>query len=255
MGIPLLTYPRRAALGICVGGAAAILAMGCSVAAGQYTPPKAGTVIELFTSQGCSFCPRADRWLASIAGRRELIALSYAVDYWDYMGWRDTLASPAFTARQKAYAAAHGSARVYTPQIVVNGLAEAAGGDEAEISQAIEIANGQDGAMSLPIRLYDAGNHLAVDVAAGSGGPAGVFLLRVTRTATVDVLRGENAGRALTYTNVVRRIEKLGDWSGESATFALPGSPGLGEGFVVLVQKGTPERPGAILAAAKTDGL
>ncbi len=87
------------------------------------------------------------------------------------------------------------------------------------------------------------------------GGPTGVFALRVTRASTVLIQRGENAGRSITYTNVVRAIEKLGDWTGETATFDVPGGGPGGEGFVVLVQKGTPERPGAILAAAKTEGL
>jgi hypothetical protein len=94
-----------------------------------------------------------------------------------------------------------------------------------------------------------------VEVASGSGGPAGVFVLRIARASTVQILRGENAGRSVTYTNVVRAINKLGDWIGQAATFDMPGAARDGEGFIVLVQKGTPERPGAILAAAKTEGL
>jgi hypothetical protein len=212
-------------------------------------------VIELFTSQACSYCPRADRWLASVARRSDVIAVTFPIDYWDYTGWRDTLASPLFTARQKAYAAAHGGGRVYTPQIVVNGLSEAAGGDEAETGQAIEHAKEREGAMSVPIHLGETGGRYAVEVAEGGGGPAGVFALRVARVTTVRVLRGENAGSSLTYTNVVRAIDKLGDWTGESATFAVPSTPQEGEGLVVLLQKGTPQQPGVILAAAKTGGL
>jgi hypothetical protein len=211
-------------------------------------------VIELFTSQGCSSCPRADQWLASIARKPDVVAVSLPVDYWDFIGWRDTLASPAFTARQKCYASAH-AGLIYTPQVIVNGLSEAAGGDEEEIDLAIRSAKGRDGAMTVPMHLYRDNSYYSVEVAEGSGGPASVFALRVLRATTVQILRGENAGRSVTYTNVVRAIDKLGDWTGESATFAVPGAPKDGEGFVVLMQKGTPERPGAILAAAKTEGL
>jgi hypothetical protein len=212
-------------------------------------------VVELFTSQGCSHCPPADRWLAGIARNPDVVAISLPVDYWDYIGWRDTLASPAFTARQKAYAAANGDRRIYTPQVVVNGLIAAAGGDETEIAQAIGQAKGLDGAMTVPIRLSKADGHYSVEVSAGPNGPASVVALRVAPAATVAIGRGENAGKSLTYTNVVRAIDKLGDWTGAAATFNLPDPPRDGEGFVVLVQKGTPERPGAILAAAKSDGL
>jgi hypothetical protein len=233
---------------------AIVLAFG-SLGAGPFTSAKVSYVIELFTSQGCSYCPRADQMLAAKAREPDVVAVSFPVDYWDYMGWQDTLASPIFTARQKAYAAAHGEGQVYTPQVIVNGLAEAAGGDRNEIEQAIKATKGLDGALTVPMRLSEAGGHYLVEVAEGGGGPAGVFVLRVARTSTVHIQRGENAGRVVTYTNVVRAIDKLGDWTGETATFDMPGGPADGEGFVVLVQKGTPERPGAILAAAKTEGL
>ncbi|MGH6864263.1 MAG: DUF1223 domain-containing protein, partial [Methylocella sp.] len=227
----------------------------CNLGAGPFTSSKIDYVAELFTSLGCSSCPRADQWLAAIARAPDAVAVSFPVDYWDYIGWRDTLASPAFTARQNAYSAAHGEANVYTPQAIVNGLAGAAGGDRAEIEQAIKTTKGVDGALTVPMRLSEAGGHYLVEVAGGSGGPAGVFALRVARASTVLIQRGENAGRSVTYTNVVRAIDKLGDWTGRAATFDMPGAAREGEGFVVLVQKGTPERPGAILAAAKTKGL
>ncbi|MCI0467236.1 MAG: DUF1223 domain-containing protein [Beijerinckiaceae bacterium] len=212
-------------------------------------------VVELFTSQGCSSCPRADQWLASVARGPDIVAVSLPVDYWDYIGWRDTLASPAHSARQKAYAAANREGRVYTPQVIVNGLAAAAGSDESEIEQAIRKARGQDGAMGVRMRLSKLGSHYSVEVGGGGTGPASVLALRVARATTVHILRGENAGKSVTYTNVVRAIDKLGDWTGGEATFDLPGAPRDGEGFVILVQKGTPERPGPILAAVKSEGL
>jgi hypothetical protein len=231
-------------------------AAGCFAAGGVGTVfAQDNYVVELYTSQGCSHCPPADRWLAGIARDPDVVAISLPVDYWDYIGWRDTLASPAFSARQKAYAAANGDRRVYTPQVIINGLIGVAGGDETEISQAISQAKGLDGAMTVPIRLSKADGHYSVEVSAGPNGPASVVVLRVARAATVAIGRGENAGKSLTYTNVVRAIDKVGDWTGAAATFNLPDPPRDGEGFVVLVQKGTPERPGAILAAAKSDGL
>ncbi|MGH6837960.1 MAG: DUF1223 domain-containing protein [Methylocella sp.] len=111
-----------------------------------------------------------------------------------------------------------------------------------------------DGALTVPMRLSETGGHLVAEVTEG-GGPAGVFALRVARASTVLIQRGENAGRGVTYTNVVRAIDKLGDWIGRSATFEVPGAPGDCEGIVVLMQKDTPAGPGAILAAAKTKGL
>jgi hypothetical protein len=235
--------------------AAAVFLACCNLGAGQFSPSKVNYVIELFTSQGCSFCPRADQMLAAMAREPDVVAVSLPVDYWDYIGWRDTLASPAFTARQRAYAEVHGEAQVYTPQIIVNGLASAAGGDRDEIQKAIKSAKGADGALAVPMHLSQVDGHYSIEVAEGGGGPAGVFVLRVARSSTVHIQRGENAGRVVTYTNVVRAIDKVGDWNGHTASFEMPPTPTPAEGFVVLVQKGTPERPGPILAAAKTEGL
>jgi hypothetical protein len=244
---------RQFIIALC--GFAAAVAIGCAIGSAALASERDNYVVELFTSQGCSHCPRADRWLAEIARNPGVVAISLPVDYWDYIGWRDTLASPTFTARQKAYAAANGDGRVYTPEVIVNGVVAAAGGDEAEIAEAIGQAKGLGGAMTVPMRLIKADGHYAVEIDSGSNGPASVMALLVARTTTVEIRRGENAGKSLTYTNVVRTISKLGDWTGETATFNLPGIPQDGEGFVVLVQKGTPERPGVILAAVKSDGL
>jgi hypothetical protein len=249
-----MALTNRSIFAACARAAAIVLACG-NLGAGPFTSNKVNFVIELFTSQGCSFCPRADQLLAAMAREPDAVAVSFPVDYWDYIGWRDTLASPAFTARQRAYAAAHGEGQVYTPQVIVNGLAGVAGGDRGEVEQAIKAAQGLDGALTVPLRVSETGGHYLVEVAEGGGGPAGVFALRVARASTVHIQRGENAGRVVTYTNVVRAIDKLGDWTGKTATFEMPGKAPDGEGFVVLVQKGTPERPGAILAAAKTEGL
>jgi hypothetical protein len=235
--------------------AAVALAAGFPAGSVRFAVAQDSYVVELFTSQGCSHCPRADRWLASVARNPSVIAVSFPVNIWDYIGWRDTLASPAFAARQKAYALTNGDRRIYTPQVIINGIAAAPGGDEAEIEAAIDRAKGLDGAMTVPMRLAKTNGNYTVEIEDASNGPASIIALRVARTATVQILRGENAGKSLTYTNVVRMINKIGDWTGKRAVFDLPEAPQDGEGFVVLAQKGTPERPGAILAAVKSDGL
>lgn len=246
-----MALSNRLKFSACARATAVVLAC-CNLGAGPFTSSKVNYVIELYTSQGCSFCPRADQLLAVMAREPGAVAISLPVDYWDYTGWRDTLASPAHSARQRAYAAVHGKGQVYTPQVIVNGLAGAAGGDRGEVEQAIKEAHGREGALTVPMRLSEAGGHYSVEVAEGSGGPAGVFVIRVVHTSTVHIQRGENAGRSVTYTNVVRAIDKLGDWTGQSATFDMPAAAPHGEGYVFLVQKGTPEHPGAILAAAKS---
>jgi hypothetical protein len=228
----------------------------CGAGAGASTPPVAVTsVLELFTSQGCSSCPPADAFLSAVARSPDIVAVSFPVDYWDFIGWKDTLASPAFGARQRAYAAAHGEQHVYTPQAVVDGLVGVVGSDRQELESAMSAGKGRDGAVSLPIRLSRAEGSIVIDVAAGDGGPADVLALRVARSKTVHIGRGENAGRSVTYTNVVRALDKVGDWTGATARFTFPESREEDEGYVILLQKGTIEKPGAILAAAKTAGL
>ncbi len=211
-------------------------------------------VVELFTSQGCSSCPPADRLLSALAHESNKIALTFPIDYWDYMGWKDTLAEPAFTARQKAYAMARGDGNIYTPQAVVNGLVDIVGSDRAAIEHAAASYRGYDGALTIPMRLRETDGVLHIAIPAGEGGPANVYVLRVMRSHTVAVGRGENSGRNLTYTNVVRAMRKIGEWNGTAQDFSLMELRSNEEGYVVLLQKGSLEKPGAILAAAKTAG-
>ncbi|MGO9674820.1 MAG: DUF1223 domain-containing protein [Methylocella sp.] len=227
----------------------------CGLGAASTPPVPVTSVLELFTSQGCSSCPPADALLATIARKPDIVAVSFPVDYWDYIGWKDTLAAGAFAARQRAYAAAHGEEHVYTPQAVIDGLVGVVGSDRQDIEAAIGAGKGRGGAVSLPMRLSHSDGSLVIDVAGGDGGPADVLALRVLRAKTVHIGRGENAGRVVTYTNVVRAIDKVGLWTGSMATFTLPESHAEDEGYVVLLQKGTLEKPGPILGAAKTAGL
>jgi len=215
--------------------------------------PKA--VVELFTSQGCSSCPPADRLLNTLSHNPDLIALSFP----DYIGWKDTLASPLFTERQKAYAMVRGDGHVYTPQMVVDGQSDVVGSDSDEVSRAIDTNKGRGGALTVPIRLRDSTGTMHIEIGAGAGdlahARAGVFILRVVHTRTVTVERGENRGHSLTYTNVVRAMRRVADWHGEAASFDLTELKAEGEGYVVLLQQGTQEQPGTILAAAKSSGL
>jgi hypothetical protein len=217
-------------------------------------PAEPRAVIELFTSQGCSSCPAADKLLGELAADRSLVPISVPIDYWDYLGWKDTLADPRNTARQKAYAHARGDGQVYTPQVVVNGSVHALGSDKAAIELAIAKSR-KSGAMSLsPVTLALGDGRLNVtvpDVADGRSG-AEVWLFGLVKAATVAIGRGENKGRTITYNNVVRRWIKLGDWTGKANSWSIPMQTLKGDGIdeaVVLVQSGTTEKPKAILGA------
>src|SRR3954468_1313229 len=129
-------------------------------------------VVELFTSQGCSSCPPADRILGELAKDPSVIALSMPIDYWDYLGWKDTLADSRFTARQKAYSQVRGDREVYTPQVVVNGSMHVIGSDRSGIENAIDLTKRADGVMSLPITMTLSGKQINVSVAASGKGPA-----------------------------------------------------------------------------------
>ncbi len=225
-------------------------------------------VIELFTSQGCPKCPAADQLIGDIAREPDTVALSFPVDTWDYGGWKDTLASPASTQRQHAYAAARGDDLIYTPQVVVDGLQAQPGADRSAIVQTSDTLKDDAAALRVLISLSEANGRLVIAVGEATGaespshpvrspadGPVGVYVLRVARAATVSIDRGENSGRSLTYTNVVRAMQKIGDWGGVPVRFDLVDLKAEDEGYVVLLQAGTPVRLGAILAAAKTPGL
>ena len=121
-------------------------------------------VIELFTSQGCSSCPEADKLLGEIAKDPSVIAVSLPIDYWDYLGWKDTLADPKFTARQKAYSKVRGDRQVYTPQVVVNGKVHALGSDRASIEKAIKDSTGKTGVMSVPVKMSVAQGQITVSL-------------------------------------------------------------------------------------------
>ena len=216
-------------------------------------PQKPRAVVELFTSQGCSSCPPADKLAVELAKDPGLVVLSMPVDYWDYLGWKDTLASPALTQRQRAYAAQRGDRQVYTPQMVVNGVEHLVGSDKDRIVAATTNAGAY-----LPLALEAAGAGYKVSVPAQPGKSGQVMVLRVSHARTVAIGRGENGGASVTYANVVRAMTKIADWNGSAATYDIPQADvrnADSDGFVVLVQIGSETKPGAILAAAKSPNL
>lgn len=211
-------------------------------------------VLELFTSQGCSSCPAADKLLGELAKDTSIIALSLPVDYWDYLGWKDTLASPQYTARQRAYSRARGDREIYTPQVVVNGVVPVIGSHKSEIDNAISQTRGK--AMSHAVRLSASGDKLTVSVPEAKDGAVAkgeVWIYGITGAVPVAIGRGENAGRKITYYNVARRLVKVGDWTGKAASWTVPAdqirADGV-DGAAAILQSGSTEKPGIVLGAA-----
>jgi hypothetical protein len=203
------------------------------------------TVIELYTSQGCSSCPPADAILADLAKRDGVIALALHVDYWDYIGWKDTFGDPAFTHRQKSYARAAGEKMVYTPQMVVNGTHMIVGVDAAGLVQLLKPA---DEAQTTAMQVERAGNRLTVRVSTSAplANGAVVHLVRFIPMAAVTIKRGENAGRTIDYANVVTSWQDVASWDGRSALKLTLDVPGALPAAVLVQEPG----PGRILAAA-----
>ena len=222
--------------------------------AGQET-----AVLELFTSQGCSSCPAADALLADLGKQPGLITLSYSVDYWNYLGWHDTLSTPANSERQREYARMRGDGRVYTPQIVVDGVIHVNGSNEAAIEMAMRDAATRRKDVRVPVSMHAEGDTLVIGIGAARDKSdkraATVWLALAKEDATVSVTRGENRGRNLSYHHPVRDLTPVGMWQGEAMTLRLPlkelKAMG-GDCLVVLLQV---ENAGAILGAAEYELL
>ena len=178
-------------------------------------------VVELFTSEGCSSCPPADALLAELASRPEVLALSFHVDYWDKLGWKDPFSSPAATERQQRYASLFGLATVYTPQIVVNGKWQAVGSDRAEVEHALDSALRES--TEVPVVL-DLGHGVArIQLGQAQGAVSGaILLIGFDRRHASAVSRGENAGRNLVHADVVRDIGEVGKFDGRGGAIEVP---------------------------------
>jgi hypothetical protein len=239
---------RRVALSV------AVIASTIAAAATVSAEPRG--VIELFTSQGCSSCPAADKLASELARDPSLVVMSLAIDYWDYLGWKDTLALPGHTNRQRAYSKVRGDREVYTPQVVVNGVTHVLGSDKRAIESAVTQTHKQAGMLTVPVGLSVADNQISVSVPAGANTAKGeIWLCPITRSVPVEIGRGENSGHVITYTNVVRRWVKLGEWTGTARNYKVPVSDVTaagGDAVAVVVQAGPKEAPSTMLGAAIT---
>ncbi|MGL4309224.1 MAG: DUF1223 domain-containing protein [Paracoccaceae bacterium] len=206
-------------------------------------------VVELFTSQGCSSCPPADQILKKVASRDDVIALALHVDYWDYIGWKDSFGQAKFTKRQKLYAKAAGERSIYTPQMVVNGKDHIVGAHEMDLMEQIA----RHAAAGHPVRLSLLRNGEVVEISAEiadgarvGGAALDVQLVRYLPEQTVAIGRGENTGRTVEYVNIVTSWERIAEWQGDAPLKMQISAPGA-EPVVVIVQKAD---HGEIVAAA-----
>ncbi|QCO54488.1 DUF1223 domain-containing protein [Pseudorhodobacter turbinis] len=204
-------------------------------AAPVFAQSEDAVVVELFTSQGCVSCPPADAILGKIDATAGVIALSLHVDYWDYLGWKDKFASPQFTARQKAYARHAREKMVYTPQVVVQGQARLIGNRGPEVEAAVNAQLKKAGRNGL--QLDRQGDRVLITAAPvlGATGPIHVQLVRFSPSESVKIERGENAGKTITYHNVVKSWQILTDWNGTSPLSIEAAAPG-GAPLVVILQ-------------------
>lgn len=229
--------------------AAGGLGLAVALAIGRADAGERPVLVELYTSQGCNSCPPADATLGQLARRDDVVALSLHVDYWDYLGWRDTFGQRQFGQRQHAYREAWGKRVVYTPQIVVQGRGGVSALRAGEVEAAIR--GEQKGEVTVRIRIDRHAGMLMCVIEPVAGTVSGtVWIATYTRRATVAIERGENAGKSITYHNVVTSLNRFGDWSGSVLEeYPMP-MPDPGEGVAVWLQDG---EAGPVLAAAKVE--
>ncbi len=199
---------------ICIRTSGALAALWLSLASPVLAEIKP-VVVELYTSQGCSSCPPADAYFhKQLAGREDVIALAFHVDYWDYIGWKDIHADPAYTQRQHTYAHAAGHRSVYTPQMIVNGKDHVVGTHPGKVEALINTHLQGNSAVDLSITRD--GNQLRIKATADQPAPMQVHVIRYKEAEKVSIKRGENAGRVVTYSNIVSDWETVKNWNGRS---------------------------------------
>jgi hypothetical protein len=232
-----------------VSGVCAVTLMQGAVSLGAVSVATAGdmpVVVELFTSQGCSACPPADALLGKLAKRSDVIPLALHVDYWDYIGWKDIFARPEFTKRQKAYAYSRGRNMIYTPEMVIAGRKEVMGMREMEVAEAIFKSRAAPDLTR--VKLIRSGEKIEIRAEAlvDLGGKVQVQLVSFTPEHVVRITRGENAGKTVTYNNIVTRWQQLRDWDGKAPLNLQVAADGE-QSMVVLLQR---PGPGMIVGAA-----
>lgn len=244
--------PRRglAALALAVGLSAALLPGGASSAFAADNKAGNKIVVELFTSQGCSSCPPADRLVGELAKRDDVLPLSFHVDYWDYLGWKDPFSSAEYTLRQRDYRGQFGLRYIYTPQIVIGGTKQEVGSHRAKVLRAIEQVRARPMVAVSVARPDEKTALVTIDAGRTPGRTATVWLFAFDKSHTTEIRRGENGGVTLTNSNVVRAIRPIGKWDGKKTEIEVPIAM-LGidrqDGCAIVVQEGG---NGAILGAA-----
>lgn len=245
---------KNTALGITLALWAAVWS-GAALGADRTETSSTKPVLELYTSQGCSSCPPADKLLGRYASRDDVVALTLPVDYWDYLGWKDTLASPIYSNRQRSYARARGDGQVYTPQIVINGLSHAVGSVQTSVERGIRTTRRKIDKNRIKLSMTAKNDSLIIKTGAAPEGATirrgTIWLALVTKKVTVKINRGENRGRTISYYNVVRELTPVGKWEGDAMSVKLPKNHLMhrgADGCTVLLQG---EKSGPILAAAE----
>jgi hypothetical protein len=208
---------------------------------------KVPVLVELYTAQGCASCVEANAYVAKLADRPGVLALTFSVDYWDYLGWADTLAKPEFAERQKAYVTKLAVQEPYTPQVVVDGAAQAPGARTQRVDKLVKDAarTARD-----PPEIHFVGERrVYVGSARPPKGGGEVWLVRFDpRSQDVAVKAGDNKGQTIVERNAVRELSRLGAWRGRPVAFRLPAAAEDGLKTVVLVQGA---RGGRILGVAE----
>ncbi|WP_417687613.1 DUF1223 domain-containing protein [Roseibium sp.] len=249
---PTASSMRRSVLSALFAGLAGLSIMSDTAFADSTSPR---VVMELFTSQGCSSCPPADRLVEELSRNGDVLAMSLPVDYWDYLGWKDTLAKPEYSQRQRAYAAQRGDRSVYTPQIVVNGLEHVVGSNHPSVQDAME----RGAPLGVAVELKR--NDMGIEARVSGDLPrkakmATVVFISMSAREEVAIGRGENTGATITYANVVKKMQPIGMWSGGVETFRMPKSEMQRSGAekcAILIQLEDESGPGQIIGAAAMD--
>ncbi|MVA96464.1 DUF1223 domain-containing protein [Nitratireductor sp. CAU 1489] len=216
-------------------------------------------VVELFTSQGCNSCPKADAYLGELARSGDVVALAYHVDYWDYLGWRDTMATADNTGRQSEYARALGERSVYTPQAVVNGRVHMNGASRGKVEKALGSLKDAGKGLTVDLSLSEGVESVIIEAGAapGTARKANLLLVFFDPVTPVEIKRGENAGKTVTYWNAVSGIQSVGMWSGQEIRVEIPASElkkrGAAGCAVLLQSLDEDGNPGAIIGAAILD--
>ncbi|HYM18706.1 MAG TPA: DUF1223 domain-containing protein [Micropepsaceae bacterium] len=232
-------HDRRFSLG---GSFVVALLLAGPAMAGQLAAPRP-VVIELFTSQGCSDCPAADKILTDLSKRKDVIALSFPVTYWDMLGWRDTFATEANTQRQKSYARVMNRSGIYTPQMIVDGVLDVVGNQNDRVMEALAARSAEAANQAnVPIAINVASGRVEIAIPAVRGKTkplAAIWVMRTLSQATVNVEQGENRNHRLGYSNVVRDLQRAGEWNGGAMKINLPLNVGKAkqDGVAVILQE------------------